>query len=179
MRAEDHRLRPWIAVAALFAAACASRSVPSTAPSAGLLEPVGGRYQLDVPPGWAREPKQEKEHQADLFIARDSGRSWLVARSTSGSTLRLAEIVANRRDALFERNKISEFREKRSYLRSGRHVPVSIARFRSGSDVVLVLIAVDRGLAVELLADIPVASRNERELIAMLQSLRFVEPDAR
>lgn len=173
-----HRSAAAIALTALLASACASGPAPRTAASAGVLLPAGGHYRLDVPSGWMRVPEQEKEYQADLFIAREAG-TWLVARSTSGGSLRLADLVAFRRNALFESNEIGDFREKRSYLRRGLHVPASIARYRAGSEVVLVLIAVDRGLAVELLANMPADSTRERELTAILESLRFVAPEAR
>jgi hypothetical protein len=167
-----------IALVALLVSACASRPATHAAAPAGVLQPAGGHYRLDVPSGWTRVPEQEREYQADLFIARETG-TWLVARSTSGSTLRLADLVAFRRNALFEGNEIRDFRERRSYLRRGLHVPASIARYRVGSEVLLVMIAVDRGLAVELFANMPVDSRREHELTAILDSLRFVEPEAR
>jgi hypothetical protein len=166
-----------LALASALASSCASSPAP-TAPSIALsTQPASGRYRLDIPPGWVRLPGRESEQQADLYLERDSGRSWVVARSTSGSAIRLGDLVAYRREQLFGGNPISEYREKRSYLGHGHHVPVSVSRFRSGPEIVLVMIAVDGDIAVELIGSVP-AESDERAVLALLDGLRFAERQA-
>jgi hypothetical protein len=166
-----------LALAAVLGASCASTAprAPSIALSA---QPASGRYRLDIPPGWTRVPAAEREHQADLYLERDSGRTWVVARSTSGSSIRLGDLVAYRREQLFAGNPISEYREKRSYLGHARHVPVSVSRFRSGPEIVLVMIAVDGDIAVELIGSLPSTSRGEPAVLGLLDGLRFKERTA-
>jgi hypothetical protein len=175
MRAERQRARrAWIA--GLFLSAACSSPTPPVLPAAAAAAPSSPalRYRLDLPSGWSRRPDREA-NQADTYAESDGGRSWLVVRSTSGTAIRLDDLVAFRRNAIFGTNRVSEFREKRTYQRNAAHVPVSISRYLVGSEVILVMAAVDGSPGVECVAGTPLGVGRERELLAFFETLRFLD----
>lgn len=137
-----------------------------------------GAYSIELPnAAWSRIVLPTDDASGtDFRLTRSNESAWLVAFQTSGPALRLDPMVALRRSALMAAG-AQGFRETRSFLGGRTDVVSSLARYSAGGGVILVLTAVRGPVAVELLAGTDNGSGIERELLEMLQTLRFEAPE--
>lgn len=167
------RLAIWLLLAIPLGCATPGPGAPSgNAASAG-SEPWSALYQLDLPAGWKRVA--DPENRADLQAEHESGLAWLIVRSTTGPSIRLEDVVAARREAVFEADPVLDYRETRSYHRKKSGVAASLARYQLRTTTLLVMTAVDGTVAVECIGGTVPGTTQERELLALFESLRFVE----
>jgi hypothetical protein len=158
----------------LLALACASPGPGAAGGNAAAgAEPWSALYQLELPAGWKRVP--DPKNQADLQAEHENGLAWLIVRSTTGPSLRLEDLVAVRREAVFEADPVLDYRETRSYHRKESGVAASLARYQLRTTTILVMTAIDGTVAVECIGAAVPGTTQERELLALFESLRFVD----
>jgi hypothetical protein len=115
------------------------------------------------------------ETEADFQLVRDDGSAWISAWSRTEQ--RLDAIVWERRAQLLESG-VSNYRESRYFLGGPERITASLSRYVAGSDMLLVLVAIQPPYAVELVARGTRAGGQEREILAILESVRFRRNDA-
>ncbi len=155
-----------------LASAC---TTPRALPAGSMQNDVGGSglaYSITVPSQeWSSvDDATLKASGADIQMVRMAESGWLIARGHPGATL--DEIVPNRRAALLA-NGASNYTERRYFLATSDMITASLARYVLGRDVVLVITAVQPPYAVEIMTGTSRASGVERELIEILESVRF------
>lgn len=161
-------------LAAVGHLACAGTGESDLKPTGRRVEGNGGAYALSIPnEEWFHAPIEgELASRPDINLVRKDRSAWISA--TSRKEQRIEEIVWERRAALLEAG-ASNYRETRYFLEGSPRITASLSRYVSGSELLLVLVAVDPPFSVELISTASRADGTERELLAILESIRFSE----
>jgi hypothetical protein len=139
-----------------------------------------GGYELRIPTGeWSKVAPGtlNPESQADLELVRSGYSAWLSVKRTSGSAMRIEQFVYGRRSQ-FLAGGATHYRERRFFLANDHLVPASLARYRNGSQIFLILTALKGQLAIEVLGLVQRGRGVETELLEILESVRFLEEES-
>lgn len=166
------RWRCALGVISILLSACAGTRESDFTPAGRTVSNGSGTYSLTLPnDDWLRvKAETPGESGSDFELHRKESNSWISA--TRRKEARLDEIVPDRRAALLS-NGAKNYAEKRYFLDGPDRITASLARYRVGNRVILVLTAIQSPFAVEIIAATTQAAGVEREIIQILESVRF------
>ncbi len=151
---------------------CAGLDESDLEPARGTFENPAQTFSIEIPnEEWLVVPLEAVEEPTpDFLLARKGASGWL--RAYSSNALTLEDLVVGRRSEILAGGAFN-YREKRYFLGHENEIVASLARYVQGSEVVLVMAAIRPPFAVELIAGAGRARGTEREILRILESVRF------